>query len=181
MKNLLPVLALMFLALLPVRSGAEGKENFSKLIWSPVPPIGHFNFERDPEFEMIELELKNLIIISDLFTKQNHFCAVGYKFPEDERVLSQKEVIVYWKEENEVITWTGGRPELAKENFYYADTLIFARGFSTINQVKREDEGKVMLGTGGYFQDNVDNLLADCAKHGKQYVIEPFTPPPREF
>jgi hypothetical protein len=178
MKNILFVLTLALLASSPIHGGAEEKEDFSRLIWEP-PPTGHFDFERDPRFEMIELELKNLIVVNKFFTRRNHFCALGYEFPEGKGALAQKQVLVHWKEENRAKTWTGGNPELVKENFYYADSLIFSRGFSTINQVKRTPDYN--LGTGGYFQDDVDRLLADCEKHGKQYVIEPFTPPPMEF
>jgi hypothetical protein len=194
MKNVLSALVAAFLTCATAQGIAEEKEDFSQLIYGPVFPTGHFDFEQDPEFSMIVLELKNMIISLryddedrsiDRLNRWNHFCAVGYVFPVDpnekEEFPLEKEVIVYWKEEGTLMRWWGDDPEKIKENFYYAKTLLFSRGFSIENAVERKYLDQTILGTGQLVKEDFDNMLADCEKHGKQYIIGPFTPPFEEY
>jgi hypothetical protein len=169
---------------------AEEKEDFSQLIYGPVFPTGHFDFEQDPEFNMIVLELKNLILLYlggakhqiDRVKSWNHFCAVGYVFPDVEgRPISLKEVVVYWKEDGVFIRWTGDDPELVKQNFYYAQSLMSSFSYPLEGAVPRKDLDKTTLGTRQLVKEDAENMIADCEKHGKQYVIGPFTPPFEEY
>ena len=198
-KALFPALVAMLLACAAVQGAAEDKEDFSQLGYSPTFPTGHFDFEQDPEFSMIVAELKYWIVLFrheeddpsiDRLKRRNHFCAVGYVFPEKPNDpdkgkggFGRKEVIVYWKEEGEFRRWTGDDPIQAAENFYYAASLAYDVSFTLKDTVERKlwETGQVTLGTGNHIKEDVENVIADCEKHGKQYVIKPFTPPAEEY
>jgi hypothetical protein len=164
----------------------ETRENFSALIFKPPYPIGHFEFEREYNFSIIELELKNLIVggMDDRFKNENHFCAVGYVFPQARKngknASPRKEVAVYWREGKILYRWTGGDPKAAKEDFYFARSLLFSPGISLDNH-SAEDKGQPLEESSATFRENVENLLVDCERHGRQYTIAPFAPPPRGF
>ena len=191
MKNILSALAALFLIFSSAQGLAEEKEDFSKLGYDP-PPVGHFDFEQDPAFSMIVQELKVMIIRLrndeengiDKLKRWNNFCAVGYVLPKrpvaEGHLLVGKEVVVYWKEDDEFINWRGEEePEKVKENFYNAIDLSLSPSSSMKNaaELKLLEEGKVILGTRQLIKEYAENLLADCKKHGRQYIIGPFTPP----
>jgi hypothetical protein len=46
--------------------------------------------------------------------------------------------------------------------------------------VSRKDLDKTFLGTRQQIKEDAENLIADCEKHGNQYIIGPFTPPSEE-
>ena len=191
MKNIFSALAALFLTFSSAQGLAEEKEDFSQLGYDP-PPVGHFDFEQDPKFNMIVQELKVMIIRLrndeehgiDKLKRWNNFCAVGYVFPNEPVAKGdffvEKEVVVYWKEDDEFINWWGeDEPEKVKEDFYNALTLYFSPSSSMKNaaELKLWKEGKVTLGTRQLIREYAENLLADCKKHGRQYIIGPFTPP----
>jgi hypothetical protein len=189
MKNIFSALAALFLICVSAQGMAEeAEEDFSQLIYR-TPPLGHFDFEQDPEFSMIVLELKNWLVHQrhdeehgiDRLKRWNHFCAVGYVFPVDpdekEEFPLEKEVVVYWKEERVFKRWHGSDPKLAKENFYFAWGLRSSFGYSLEGAVSRKDLDKTFLGTRQQIKEDAENLIADCEKHGNQYIIGPFTPP----
>jgi hypothetical protein len=195
-KTLFPVLAAVLLTGAAALSVAEEKEDFSQLIYDPFP-TGHFDFEQDPAFSMIVQELKYWIVNSRLDKEMydtsrvnnwNHFCAIGYVFPDDPDETPEehieKEVIVYWKEKKIFKRWHGDDPEAVEESFYYAHSLMFSRGFSLEDTIERKvwESGQILfLGTGTHIKEDLDNLITDCEKHGKQYTIKPFTPPAKNF
>jgi hypothetical protein len=193
MKNILSALVAAFLACASAQGMAEEKEGFSQLGYYGVLPTGHFDFEQDPKFNMIVLELKNLILLYldeaehriGRVKSWNHFCAVGYIFPDDPNEEKgfplKKEVVVYWKEKKSIIPWRGDNPEKVKENFYYAQSLLASRSFSVEDTVERKYLDQTILGTGQLVKEDFDNVLADCEKHGNQYIIGPFTPPFEEY
>ena len=199
-KALFPALVAVLLAGSAAQGAAEDKEDFSQLIYYGSFPTGHFDFEQDPEFSMIVAELKYWITIRSQYREEkrsidplkrwNHFCAVGYVFPEKpddpnkgKGGLLRKEVIVYWKEEGNFRRWTGDDPIQVAESFYYARTLAHDVNFTLKDTVERKlwETGQVTLGTGTQLKEDVENVIADCEKHGKQYVIKPFTPPAEEY
>jgi hypothetical protein len=139
---------------------------------------------------MIVLELKNWIVNSRYYDKDrgidrlkrwNHFCAVGYMFPVDpdekEEFPLEKEVVVYWKEERGFKRWHGDNPDRVKQGFYHAQSLFFSYDYSLEGAALRKDLDKIFLGTRQLVKEDADNLIADCEKHGNQYIIGPFTPP----
>jgi hypothetical protein len=191
-KNLL-ALVIAFLTCAATQGLAEDKEDFSQLFYYGILPTGHFDFEQDPKFSMIVLELKYWIVRSryddedrniDRLNRWNHFCAVGYIFPDDPDVekkpFSLKEVVVYWKEEGIFIRWTGDDPERVKQSFHYARSLMFSFSYPLEGAVPRKDLDKTFLGTRQLVKEDAENMIADCEKHGNQYIIGPFTPPSDE-
>ena len=190
MKNILSALAALFLIFSSAQGLAEEKEDFSQLAYHPAP-VGRFDFEQDPFFSMIVQELKVMIIRFrddeehgiDRLKRWNHFCAVGYVFPERPvakgDIRMEKEVAVYWQEEGAFIFWGGDDPEAVKENFYYAQSLYATRSFLMENAVDRKylEQPFYSLGTGQLIREDLENIIADCKKHGRQYIIGPFTPP----
>ncbi|MDR1229748.1 MAG: hypothetical protein LBK55_12225 [Azoarcus sp.] len=164
----------------------EAQEDFSALIFKPLYPMGHFEFENEYNFSILEIELKNLIVgrIDDSFKSENHFCAVGYVLPRSSRdrkkAAQRKEVVVYWREGKILYRWTGGDPKAAKEDFYFARSLLFSPGISLDDSLTGENSPPPEESLAD-FRKNIENTLADCERHGKQYTIAPFAPPPRGF
>ncbi|MDR1462153.1 MAG: hypothetical protein LBI68_03320, partial [Azoarcus sp.] len=76
--------------------------------------------------------------------------------------------------------WWGGDPELAKQSFHYAQSLFDSPSFSMEDTVERRYLDQTILGTGQLVKEDFDNVVADCEKHGNQYIIGPFTPPSEE-
>ena len=164
------------------------QEDFSSFIFSQPFPARHFDFEQDPVFSMIEVEIKNLIIgrNDDSFKEKNHLCAVGYEFLRRGKVkgFAKKEVVVYWKEAKALYRWKGGDPKVAEQDFYNAISLLFSRSIPL-------DPGQGVIGGGNgegeaedkfvNYKERAENVIADCEKHGKLYEIDPFAPPPRGF
>jgi len=169
----------LVLSLVAIASGCkEDKEDFSNLIYGPRFPVRHFDFEREYVFSTMNMELKNVILhrSGKRFKVRNNFCAIGYVFPPTALKPERKEVIVFWEEDEIIFRWDGGDPEAAKEDFYYASTLFHSPNISFDSSlVESKDEP---LGNGDFaYREDVENLLADCEKHGKKYTVEPFTPP----
>ena len=165
----------------------EQQEDFSSLIFGQPYPVGHFDFEQEYVFSIIEKEIKNLIIgrNDDSFKSKNHFCAVGYEFPRQakRRGPARREVVVYWKEGKMLYRWKGGDPKLAEQDFYNAISLKLSRSFPLDpNQgVVGEEEANQGGDKFENYKGRVENTIADCGKHGKPYAIEPFAPPPLGF
>jgi hypothetical protein len=174
---------------------AETQEDFSGLIFETLP-VGHFEFEKEDKFSIIEIEIKNLIvdgfdgILGGRFIKENNFCAVGYVFPRSsqgrKKTGQRKEVIVYWREEKMIYRWAGGDPKAAKENSYSARSLLSSVNPISVNPIPLN--GDPPMENGGASEENraafrrkIENTLADCEQHGKQYTIAPFKPPDRGF
>jgi hypothetical protein len=201
MKTSLFILfASAFLAYTSAQSLAQEagkKENFPQLTFHNwFTPIARFDFEKDPAFSMIVQELKVVIARFrddeehgiDRLKRWNNFCAVGYvlgKDPyEEEGSPLQKRVIVYWQEDGSFIYWNGEEePEKVKENFYNALSLSFSRFYSMKDAVdyKLWKTGDIFLGTGQLIREDLESILADCKKHGRHYIIGPFTPPFEEY
>ncbi|MDR1425194.1 MAG: hypothetical protein LBI92_11420 [Azoarcus sp.] len=161
------------------------QEDFSALIFKPPYPVGHFDFVREYSFGSLEAELKNLIVAENRYTITNHFCVVGYQIPRapnNKRAPAlRKEVVVYWREDKILYRWNGGDPKAAERDFYSARTILFnSRGIS-LDTAAPDDEGLSAKSETASFRENAENVVADCERHGKQYAIAPFAPPPRGF
>jgi hypothetical protein len=165
----------------------ESQEDFSALIFKPPYPVGHFDFESEHNFSIIEIEMKNLIadkMDDNHFKHTNHFCAVGYVLPRDRKTKKpgppRREVVVHWLEGKILYRWAGGDPKAAKEEYYFTSSLKFSPGIS-LDGAPAEGGDQPLEKDSASFTENIENVLADCRKHGKQYTIEPFPPPPRGF
>jgi hypothetical protein len=169
-------------------------EEFSSLIFDLPYPVKHFDFEQESAFSNIEQEIKNLIVggNDDSFKKINHFCAIGYEFPPVKVVgrknaarrnaaAKKREVIVYWGEIGTLFRWKGGIPKDANQDFYAARSLFYSDRLPVDpapNNTGIETTGPSIAGS---LKARAENVVTDCKKHGKSYMIEPFAPPPRGF
>jgi hypothetical protein len=172
---------------------AETQEDFSELIFETPYPIGHFEFEKEDKFSIIEIEIKNLIvgrlddIMTGRFMNENHFCAVGYVFPRSsqgrKKTGQRKEVVVYWREEKWIYRWEGGDPKAAKGNPSFANSLLNStkKHFIPINDDPPTEEAGALEESRAAFRSKIKNTLEDCEQHGKQYTIAPFKPPDKGF
>jgi hypothetical protein len=164
------------------------QEDFSMLVFKPPYPVGHFDFESEGEFSIIQIELKNLIVGTGLddnsFKNRNTFCAVGYEFPRVQQGRKKerlkREVLVYWRESRMLYRWTGGDPKAEEKDFYAARSLLYSPHSIPLDAPAEALED--MFGDDPeQYKARADNTIADCERHGKQYVIEAFRPPPRGF
>ncbi|MDR2015383.1 MAG: hypothetical protein LBP99_07145 [Azoarcus sp.] len=169
--------------------GQAEQEIFSSLIFSQPYPVRHFDFEQEPVFSQIEIEIRNLIIGrgDDSFKVKNYLCAVGYEFPRvqqgKKRLPAKKEVVVYWRESKALYRWKGGDPKAAGQDFYdIRSLLMFSRGIPLDPGQGVTEEGEEEAGERfDDYKERAANVVTDCEMHGKLYEIEPFTPPPRGF
>ena len=161
-------------------------EDFSALVFKPPYPVRHFEFENENEFSIIQTELKNLIIgwEDNGFRNRNSFCAVGYEFSRVQqgrkRERLKREVLVYWREGRMLYRWTGGDPNEAKKDFYSARSLLYSPHSIPLD-APAEALDDMFGDDPERYKERAESAIADCEKHGKQYVIEPFVPPPRGF
>ncbi|MDR1462152.1 MAG: hypothetical protein LBI68_03315 [Azoarcus sp.] len=183
------LLATAFLSCAAAQGMADEKEDFSRLVYD-TPPLGHFDFEQDPDYSMIVQEIKAWITVvryegknpgTDKVKRWNHFCAVGYTLPVDpntkEEFSKKTEVTVYWKEERILTFWTGSYPKLRKGDAGYGKSLTHEHHFSMDDILPRKDLETTFLGGAQLIKEDAENTVADCEKHGNQYIIGPFTPP----
>jgi hypothetical protein len=194
MKNIVSSLAAALLICAAAPGMAE-KEDFSRLIYFSAMPIGHFDFERDDKFEMI-LDDINYWVTHTFYDDEgrlvekppplHHFCAVGYRFPPfnggNINAHIDKMVVVYWKERGEFRKWEGSDRSVMLPGYNYADgayRLMYSLGFRMADTFPLKELDKtVPLETSREVRENAEKLVADCEKHGKQYVIDKIRPPP---
>ncbi len=174
MKRLPLLLLFLFAPLILQTVKAGNDEDFSDLIYDP-PPVQHIEPLEYKQFTNLELELKYLIFKNGDFSVTNHFCIVGYQFPDD-----RQEAVVIWSEPRQLIRWFGHRePELAEEGFKYANSLFFSKSLDLdTGLVDTQDDihGSTFLTV----RSQAEAVITDCEQHGRHYTIEPFTPPEEE-
>ena len=81
---------------------------------------------------------------------------------------------MHWQEGQRIVLWTGKSGW--GDDFKYADSMAMANSVDLKDGLVDTDEQRF----GSSFlqlRSSAEGTLADCKAHGRQYLIEPFTPP----
>lgn len=150
--------------LLAISLDASAEEVFGPLIY------GGMNARFDPatqtRYSQPEPELRLLLVDQKANARTNHFCLLGYRWPNGHEFVS-----VHWREGQLIMRWHGGTD--------WADGLLAAvvsDGVDLETSVIESDD----TGTSNFLvpRRKAEGTIEDCRRHGREYVIEPFTPPP---
>lgn len=121
----------------------------------------------DPRYANPEPELRHLLLREAANRQVNHFCLLGYRWPDGHDFVS-----VHWLEGQMILRWSGDTT--------WADGSLgweLSKGVDLQTGLVDTDEqrsGSTFLETRG----DAEGTLRDCQRHGRQYRIEPFEPPP---
>ncbi|TRX73682.1 hypothetical protein [Pseudomonas mangiferae] len=157
----------IFFVFLALFTQVMAGELFSPSILSG--PIGHVNLSKDPNFVNYEYDLMYLVAYSEKNNQANNFCLVGYRWED-----GKTRAVVHWREENLLFIWPGR--DIAPEEYgKYSSSLLTTKSIDlNHNVVEREDQ----MAMSTYLRRDVEGTLDDCSRHGTQYELKPFTPPP---
>lgn len=159
MKN-----CLLALALLASSSFAGAAEAFGPSIYAGMN--ARFDPASEARYRHPEAELRLLLTYQQANAATNHFCLLGYRWAEGLEFVS-----VHWREGQMILRWHGEKD--------WADGFLSAVVSDGVDLqtgvIDAEDSrGSTFLVT----RRNAEGTLEDCRRHGREYVIEPFTPPP---
>ncbi|WP_263138607.1 hypothetical protein [Pseudomonas sp. RIT-PI-AD] len=162
MRVFLVVLVTVFM---PFSAFSKSKE-FEYSIFSGQ--VERVSIVEKEQFSNFEYDLMYLAAALNKNLEPNHFCLLGYKWPDDE-----VKAMVYWEEKSLIFMWSG-RSVIPEEYGDYASSLISSPSIDLKKDVvERQDP----MATSTYLRANVEGTLKDCAQHGIQYELKPFTPP----
>ncbi|TRX73683.1 hypothetical protein [Pseudomonas mangiferae] len=120
------------------------------------------------QFKNFQYDLMYLVAHAKRNSQANNFCLVGYRWPN-----GAVRAAVNWKEESYLYIWSGRRI-VPEEYGDYASSLIMSDSIDLKHSVvDREDQ----MAMSTYLRRDVEGTLEDCAKHGVEYELKPFTPP----
>ena len=127
-----------------------------------------FDPAAEARYRQPEAELRLLLAYQQASAATNHFCLLGYRWADGLEFVS-----VHWREGQMILRWHGETD--------WADGFLSAVVSDGIDLqtgvIDAEDSrGSTFLVT----RRNAEGTLEDCRRHGREYVIEPFTPPPVE-
>lgn len=154
-------------ALLFVTLGACAAESFGPSIYTGQ--VARFDIAEDKAFADPEQDMRYLLVQAKRNDSANHFCVVGYQWPDGKRKAA-----VHWQEGQRIVLWTGKSG--VSDAFKYADSMAMANSVDLKDGLVDTDEQRF----GSSFlqlRSSAEGTLADCKAHGRQYLIEPFTPP----
>jgi len=151
--------------------GACADESFGPSLYTGQS--ARFDIVTDEHFSAPEMELRYLLVQRERNQQANHFCLVGYQWPDGTRRAA-----VHWQEGQEILRWEG-KSEWADGSFKYADSLFFSKSVDLKEGLVDSTEG---IGGSTFLETRVaaEGTIKDCQAHGQKYVIEPFTPPTEE-
>ena len=89
-----------------------------------------------------------------------HFCVVGWRYADGDR-----DAQIYWREGRRLVLWEG-----AVDPRYTADAIAGSRRDLDLDTDVVPD-GRVNTSTYMLFASEVRDMLADCAAHGRRYVL----------
>lgn len=121
------------------------------------------------QFENFQYDLMYLVVALKKNSEDNHFCLLGYEWPEN-----KMKAMVYWKEGSRIFLWSG-RDTVPEDYSDYANSLISSPSIDLKKDVVERQDPMAMS---TYLRRDVEGTLEDCAKHGVQYELGSFTPPP---
>lgn len=122
----------------------------------------------EPLYLNPQYDLQYLIVRMARNHEDNHFCLVGYRWPDGDQ-----QVAVYWQESRTIYLWNGRR-ETPDHYSKYASSLLMSSSISLDRDVVERQED---MGMATYLRSSVDGTIADCKAHGTWYRVEPFQPP----
>ncbi len=133
--------------------------------------VEHADLTHLRQYRNFQFDLMYWVANLDKNAQTNNFCLVGYRWPD-----KSIEAVVSWKEESSLKIWSG-RHTPPDEYGDGASDLMMTKGIDLEhNVVDREDQ----MGMSTYLRRDVEGTLKDCARHGIQYELKPFTPPPEK-
>lgn len=136
-----------------------------------VGPIEHIEISKEHAFINYQYDLMYLVAKTEKNKQANNFCLVGYRWAD-----KRTRVVVYWKERGLLFIWPG-RDIIPEEYGKYSGSLLTTKSIDlNRNIVDREDQ----MAMSTYLRRDVEGTLEDCARHGIQYKLKPFTPPPKD-
>lgn len=151
-------------ALLLATSLTSQAEDFGPSIYAGMN--ARFDPTSEADFSAPQAELRHLLTYREANRQTNHFCLLGYRWPDGHAFVS-----VHWREGGLIMRWYGGTQ-------WQDDNLLWAihKGVDLQTGVIDADDpqGSTFLET----RRDAEGTLEDCRRHGRQYLIEPFTPPP---
>ncbi|MDD0844914.1 hypothetical protein [Pseudomonas sp. Gutcm_11s] len=139
-------------------------EDFGPSIYAGMN--ARFDPAHEARYRQPEAQLRLLLAYQGAHTRTNHFCLLGYRWPHGLEFVS-----VHWREGRMILRWHG-------EADWSADFLsaVVSDGIDLETGVIDADDvgGSTFLVT----RRGAEGTLEDCRQHGREYVIEPFTPAP---
>ncbi len=155
---------LMGMSLLVASLDLVAAEGFGPSIYSGMN--ARFDPAAEARYRQPEAELRLLLADQKANTATNHFCLLGYRWDYGLEFVS-----VHWREAQMILRWHG-------EGDWVEDFLsaVVSDGVDLQTGVidAEDSRGSTFLVT----RRNAEGTLEDCRRHGREYVIEPFTPPP---
>ncbi|THJ34207.1 hypothetical protein E8K88_06660 [Lampropedia aestuarii] len=137
-------------------------------IFSDIP-VQRFSPIEHERFDLINLELKNLISNSKASELNNSFCASGFIFSDGKPLT-----MVIWENKDRLYWWRGSEGELSREQSL---TLFFSPASDLKNSV---DEDAVMISSTALKHSQAKAAIDYCEKFGQKYLVPPFTPEPEK-
>ncbi|WP_322981910.1 hypothetical protein [Pseudomonas sp. C11] len=160
MRPLAHLIGAALLGAAPVASATD----FGPSIYAGM--TARFDTATTPPYQNPEPELRVLLQSQKAYTTRNHFCMVGYRWPDGHSFAS-----VHWREGGLIVRWHGGS-DWADD--YFEWYLNKAVNLQTGVIDADDSQGSTFLVT----LRDANGTLEDCRLHGRLYVVEPFTPPP---
>lgn len=165
MDRVLQIFAMTFFVVCSVAAS----ENFKNSVLKGQ--VEHAELTQLRQYKNFQYDLMYLVANLNESNNVNHFCIVGYRWPD-----KSVEAVVYWKERQRLTIWPGRKVPPEEYGDDAKDFLMTKSIDITHNIVDREDQ--MTMAT--YLRRDLEGTLEDCARHGIQYELKPFTPPPED-
>lgn len=160
MRTLARLIGAALLGAAPVASATD----FGPSIYAGM--TARFDTATTPPYQNPEPELRVLLQSQKAYGSRNHFCMVGYRWPDGMQFAS-----VHWREGGLILRWHGGSDWADDEFEWYLNKAVNLQ----TGVIDADDpQGSTFLVT----LRQANGTLEDCRRYGRQYVVEPFTPPP---
>jgi len=148
---------------MPARAASTARASIPSMIYAH-PPQERIDPLAYPQFMQIEAELRNTVRRHGDRSVPNRFCAVGYRLKS-----GTLETVLLWDNAQSLIRWQGGDPAgVAEEDAESAS-------FSPVTDLRSDvvEDGSFPLGTRAVMRTDVEALIADCRRFGRQYTVPP--------
>jgi len=126
-----------------------------------VGMVARFDPRTEPGFDTLRDELRYLLAERGVRGPAQHFCVVGYRWPDGHGFAS-----VQWREGGMIMRWHGG-------DDWSGGGLSWAlhKGVDLATGVIDADDpgGSTFMET----RRDAEGTLEDCRRHGRQYVVRP--------